>query len=127
MRFLLELGTGFSFVGKQYKLQVGKREYFVDLLFYHLQLRCFVVIELKVVEFEPEFIGKLNFYLNVIDDDQLKHISDEPTIGILICKSRDQIDVEYSLKGLKTPIGISEYELKNALQKSISAFQLPQI
>ena len=118
LKFLLELGTGFSFVGKQFVLHLAEKEYAIDLLFYHLKLRCFVVIELKVVEFEPEFAGKLNFYLNVLDN-QLKHSSDEPSIGILICKTKNRVEVEYSLKGLNTPIGVSEYDLKSILPENL--------
>jgi predicted nuclease of restriction endonuclease-like (RecB) superfamily len=113
-QFLLELGKGFSFVGKQYIVSLAGKDYKIDLLFYHLILRCFVVIELKVVDFEPEFAGKLNFYLNVVDD-QLKHPSDNPTLGIIICKTKNNIEAEYALRGIEKPIGISEYELQKLL------------
>jgi hypothetical protein len=106
--FLLELGSGFAFVGNQYKLTVGEREYRLDLLFYHLQLRCYVVIELKITEFIPEYAGKMNFYLNAVDD-LLKHAGDNDSIGIIICKTKDNIEAEYSIKGMDRPIGIAEY------------------
>ena len=123
--FLLELGAGFAFVGKQYAVTLGDKEYFIDLLFYHLTLRCYVVIELKVVEFEPEFAGKLNFYLNVIDE-QLKHENDQPTVGLIICKTKDNLEAEYALKGIEKPIGISEYELKKILPDELKS-SLPSI
>ncbi len=123
--FLLELGAGFAFVGKQYAVTLGEKEYFIDLLFYHLTLRCYVVIELKVVEFKPEFAGKLNFYLNVIDA-QLKHESDKPTIGLIICKTKNNIEAEYALKGIEKPIGISEYELNKILPNELKS-SLPSI
>jgi predicted nuclease of restriction endonuclease-like (RecB) superfamily len=123
--FLLELGAGFAFVGKQYPITLGDKEYFIDLLFYHLILRCYVVIELKVVDFKPEFAGKLNFYLNVIDD-KLKHEHDQPTIGLIICKTKDNIEAEYALKGIEKPIGISEYELKKILPNELKN-SLPSI
>lgn len=124
-QFLLELGAGFSFVGKQYEVSVGDKDYFIDLLFYHLKLRCFVVIELKVVDFQPEFAGKLNFYLNVIDD-KMKHADDQPTIGIIICKTKNSIEAEYALKGIEKPIGISEYELNKVLPDELKS-SLPSI
>lgn len=123
--FLLELGAGFSFVGKQYPIYLGEKEYFIDLLFYHLKLRCFVVIELKVVDFEPEFAGKLNFYLNIIDD-HLKHETDQPSIGIIICKTKDNLEAEYALRGIEKPIGISEYDLKKILPENLKG-SLPTI
>lgn len=123
--FLLELGAGFAFVGKQFAVTLGEKEYFIDLLFYHLTLRCYVVIELKVVEFKPEFAGKLNFYMNVIDA-QLKHESDKPTIGLIICKTKDNIEAEYALKGIEKPIGISEYELNKILPDELKS-SLPSI
>lgn len=123
--FLLELGAGFSFVGKQYPIYLGEKEYFIDLLFYHLKLRCFVVIELKVVEFQPEFAGKLNFYLNVVDE-KLKHETDQPTIGIIICKTKDNLEAEYALRGIEKPIGISEYDLRKILPEKLKG-SLPSI
>jgi predicted nuclease of restriction endonuclease-like (RecB) superfamily len=115
-RFLVELGKGFAFVGRQYALNVSDNEYFIDLLFYHLQLRSFIVIELKSGKFKPEYAGKINFYLSAIDS-QLKHHTDNPSIGIILCKTKDQIEAEYSLRDIKKPIGISEYLLTQALPK----------
>lgn len=113
-RFLLELGQGFAFVGRQYYLKVGDREFYIDLLFYHLKLRCFVVIDLKKGEFKPEYAGKMNFYLSVVDD-QLRHASDAASIGLILCQDRNHIVAEYALRGVDKPIGISEYELTRAL------------
>jgi predicted nuclease of restriction endonuclease-like (RecB) superfamily len=106
--FLLELGVGFAFVGNQYPLQVGDREFFVDLLFYHLKLRCFVVIELKARQFEPEHAGKMNFYLTAVDK-QLRHPSDNPSIGVILCRTKDRLVVEYALHDVHKPIGVAEY------------------
>ena len=116
--FLLELGSGFAFVGKQYPLQVGSSEFRIDLLFYHIKLHCFVVIELKTTEFKPEFAGKLNFYISAVDGI-LKSNEDNPTIGILICKSKDNLVVEYALKDINKPIGVSEYQLTKELPKEL--------
>jgi predicted nuclease of restriction endonuclease-like (RecB) superfamily len=110
-RFLLELGSGFAFVGRQYRLEVGEREFLIDLLFYHLRLRCFVVIELKAVPFEPAFMGQLNFYLSVIDDT-LRHASDGPTIGLLLCKGKDRLVAEYAMRGIQRPIGVADWEVE---------------
>lgn len=109
-KFLLELGTGFTYYGRQVHIKVGDIDFYIDLLFYHLKLRCYVVIELKVVEFLPEFVGKLNFYITAVDR-QLKQANDNPTIGILICKSKNDIVVEYALDNINKPIGVSSYEL----------------
>jgi len=113
-KFLLELGKGFAFIGRQYPLQVGKKDYRLDLLFYHIRLRCFVVIDLKVEDFEPEFAGKMNFYLSVVDD-QLKTANDHPSIGIILCKNKDKLEVEYALQGMSKPIGVSEFTVTQAL------------
>jgi len=121
-KFLLELGSGFAFVGRQYRLEVAGEEFFIDLLFYHIKLKCYVVIELKTTKFKPEFAGKLNFYITAVDKE-LKDKNDNPTIGILICKSKNNTVVEYTLNSVNSPIGVSEYklfkelpnELKNAL------------
>ena len=113
-KFLLELGNGFAYVGQQYRLQVGEQEFFADLLFYHLKLRCYVVIELKVERFKPEHLGQLGFYISAIDRD-IKTDVDNPTIGLLICKTKDSIVAEYALGTTSLPIGISEYELKRLL------------
>ena len=120
-KFLLELGKGFAFVGKQYLLQIGNKERKVDLLFYHLKMRCYVVIDLKMGEFEPEYAGKMNYYLSAVDD-LLKTELDQPSIGIILCKSKDSIDVEYALRDLKKPLGISEFtfnELPESIQKNM--------
>lgn len=109
--FLLELGVGFSFVGSQYPLEVGSQEFKLDLLFYHLKLRCFIVIDLKMGKFEPAFSGQINFYVNVVDD-LLRHVDDQPTIGIVLCKSKEKTIVEYALRGLSTPIGVSTHQIK---------------
>ncbi|WP_291530299.1 PDDEXK nuclease domain-containing protein [Bacteroides sp. UBA939] len=109
---LLELGTGFAFIGNQYHLEISNRDYYIDLLFYNTKLRCYVVIELKNTEFKPEYAGKLNFYLSAIDDI-LKHPQDNPTIGIMLCKTRDKLTAEYALKDINKPIGVSEYKLSD--------------
>jgi predicted nuclease of restriction endonuclease-like (RecB) superfamily len=108
-QFLLELGQGFSFVGRQVPLEVGGSDYYLDLLFYHLKLRCYVVIELKAGEFEPGHVSQLNFYLNVVDD-LLRHRDDKPSIGLLLVKDKDQMVVEYSLTGYGKPIGVAQWE-----------------
>ena len=113
-RFLLELGAGFAYLGKQVPLAVGKKEYFIDLLFYHTKLRCYVVVELKTVDFEPEHAGKLNFYIKAVDM-RLKTQHDQPTVGIIICKNKEKIVAEYSLSDMRKPIGISEYRLIHSL------------
>ncbi len=110
-RFLLELGQGFAFVGRQVQLAFASRDYFLDLLFYHLKLRCYVVIELKAVPFDPEFIGQINVYLSAVDD-LLRHPDDKPTIGLLLCRSKDRIVVEYALRDLKKPIGVAGWQTK---------------
>jgi len=107
-KFLLELGVGFAFVGSQYPLEVAGQDYRIDLLFYHLKLRCFVVIELKGGDFKPEYAGKMNFYLAAVDDT-LKHSTDQPSIGLILCKSKTEVVVEYALRGTTTPMGISEF------------------
>lgn len=115
-KFLLELGKGFAFIGRQYSIEVGEKSYVIDLLFYHIILRCYIVIELKTVEFEPEFAGKLNFYLSAVDD-LLKSENDNPSIGILLCNGKNGIEVEYSLKDINKPIGVSEYTFIEKLPK----------
>lgn len=115
---LLEFGNGFSFIGNQYKLTVGDSDYFIDMLFYHLKLHCYVVVELKAVPFKPEFIGQLNFYLTALDE-QVKDNLDAPSIGLLLCKSKDKLTVEYSLKGVDKPIGVSSYEISKYLPKNL--------
>ena len=124
-KFLLELGSGFSFMGRQYKFEIEGDEFFIDLLFYHVQLHCYIVIELKTTKFKPEFSGKLNFYISAIDG-LLKSERDNPTVGILICKSKNNTVVEYSLKNLNTPIGVSEYLLTKELPDEFKS-SLPTI
>lgn len=124
-KFLLELGNGFSFVGKQYKLNIGGDEFRIDLLFYHIKLKCYVVIELKTTEFKPEFAGKLSFYISAIDGE-LKDENDNPTIGILVCKIKNNIVVEYSLKDINKLLGVSEYTLSKSLPKEYKS-ALPSI
>jgi predicted nuclease of restriction endonuclease-like (RecB) superfamily len=123
-RFLLELGAGFSYLGRQYRLVVSGDEFFVDLLFYHVRLHCYVVVELKAVKFKPEFAGKLNFYISAVDD-LLRSDEDKPTIGLLICKSKNDMVVEYALRDLNKPIGVSEYLPQDLLEDWRSA--LPTI
>jgi predicted nuclease of restriction endonuclease-like (RecB) superfamily len=117
-KFLLELGQGFAFVGRQYRLDVGNEDFYIDLLFYHLRLRAFIVIDLKKGKFKPEYAGKLNFYCNVVND-RLKHTSDAPTIGLILCQTKDHLLAEYSFAGIDKPIGISTYELTRALPKEL--------
>jgi len=124
-QFLLELGSGFAFVGRQYRLEVGGDEFFIDLLFYHIKLRCYIVVELKTVKFKPEFAGQLNFYVSAIDGE-LKEKSDNSTIGILICKSKNNTVVEYALNKIDNPIGVSEYELTDRLPQEFKS-TLPTI
>lgn len=119
-KFLLELGQGFAFVGRQLHLSIGGEDFYVDLLFYHLRLRAFVVIELKKGEFKPEYAGKLNFYCNVIND-KMRHPNDQPTIGLILCQSQNRLLAEYSLAGIKQPIGVSTYELTRALPASLKS------
>jgi predicted nuclease of restriction endonuclease-like (RecB) superfamily len=109
---LLELGTGFAFMGHEYSLTVANNDYRIDLLFYNTKLRCYVVIELKTGKFKPEYAGKLNFYLSAVDD-MLKHETDNPSIGILLCKERNKLIAEYALKDINKPIGVSEYKLSD--------------
>lgn len=113
-KFLIELGQGFAFVGRQYHLDFQDRDFYLDLLFYHLRLRRYVVIEIKRGEFKPEYAGKVNFYCNVVDD-MLRHEGDEPTIGLILCQEPDRVFAEYTLRGVETPIGVSGYELTRTL------------
>ncbi len=124
-KFLLELGTGFAFLGNQYHLNVGGDDFYIDLLFYNLNLRSYVVIELKTGEFKPEYAGQLNFYLSAVDGI-LKKDKDNPTIGLLLCKSKNNLVAEYSLKDVSKPIGVSEYKVTGNLPKEL-AEQLPSI
>ncbi len=123
--FLLELGVGFAFVGNQYRLEVDEQEYFIDLLFYHYRLRAFVVIDLKMFDFQPEYAGKMNFYLSAVDD-LLRHPDDQPSIGIILCKSKNKVVAEYALRNVTTPIGISSFQLTEALPTDLRG-NLPTI
>ena len=124
-RFLLELGTGFAFVGRQFRLEVGGDEFFIDLLFYHTRLKCYIVVELKATEFRPEHAGQLNFYIAAVDA-QVKAAEDHPTIGLLLCRSRNRLVAEYALSGTTKPIGIAEYRLVRNLPEQLEA-SLPAI
>ena len=124
-QFLLELGVGFAFVGSQYRLTVGNQEFYIDLLFYHLKLRAYVVVDLKMRAFEPEFAGKMNFYLSAVDD-LLRHADDQPSIGIILCKTRERFVAEYALRDVNKPIGISEYRLAESLPEKLKS-SLPTI
>ncbi len=115
---LMELGYGFCFIGNQYRLKLGKKEYFIDLLFYHRILKCLVAVELKVVEFEPEFAGKMNFYLELLDSE-LKQEDDNPSIGIILCPEKENIEVEYALRTSNKPIGVAAYKLTHKLPKEL--------
>ncbi len=123
--FLLELGKGFAYVGNQYKIEISETDYYIDLLFYHLDLRCFVVVELKAGKFKPEYAGKLNFYLSAVDSI-LKKETDNPSIGILLCKKKDKIEAEYALRDLNKPLGISEYRLTESIPNDLRT-KLPSI
>lgn len=115
---LLELGKGFSFVGSQYRISTENQDYYIDMLFYHLELRCYIVVELKNVEFKPEYIGQLSFYVTAIDETIRKE-QDSQTIGLLLCKGKDKLSVEWALKGTNNPIGVTSYEVRNELPKEI--------
>ena len=117
-RFMMELGYGFCFIGNQYRLTLGEKEYFIDLLFYHRILKCLVAVEIKMVEFEPEFIGKLDFCLQIIDN-QLKMPDDRSTIGILLVPYKDQLEVEYALRSASNPIGVAQYVLQKQLPRDL--------
>jgi predicted nuclease of restriction endonuclease-like (RecB) superfamily len=123
--FLLELGTGFAFVGSQYLLVVGEQDYYLDLLFYHLKARCFVVVDLKMTDFRPEFAGKMGFYLSVVDD-LVRHPEDRPSIGLILCKTKNNVVAEYALRNTQSPMGVSEYKIAQPLPTEISA-DLPSI
>jgi predicted nuclease of restriction endonuclease-like (RecB) superfamily len=124
-KFLLEIGRGFAFVGRQYRIEVGDKDFYIDLLFYHLKLRCFVVIELKKGAFKPEYAGKINFYCSVVDD-RLKHENDQPTIGLIFCQENDRVLAEYALRDIRKPFGVSEYELTRALPDNLKS-SLPTV
>ena len=123
--FILELGQGFAFMGKQFPLRVGGDDFYLDLLFYHTRLRCYVIVELKATEFKPEYAGKLNFYLNVVNK-QLRHVQDQPSIGILLCKTANKVVVEYALENIAGPLGIAEYAVMRAVPENLRG-ELPSI
>lgn len=110
-KFLLELGSGFAFVAQQYHLEVAKNDYYIDLLFYHTRLHCYVAIDLKTGDFKPEYVGKMNFYLSALDE-KMKTSSDNPSIGLVLCRAKDNVVAEYTLRGMSQPIGVSDYKLK---------------
>jgi predicted nuclease of restriction endonuclease-like (RecB) superfamily len=124
-RFLLELGAGFAFVGRQFRLEVAGDEFFIDLLFYHTRLKCYVVVELKAHSFKPEHAGQLNFYLSAVDA-QIKTPDDKPTIGLLLCRTQNRLVAEYALSGIDKPIGVAEYQLVRALPEPLDT-SLPSI
>lgn len=124
-KFMLELGKGFAFVGSQVPITIDDEQFFIDMLFYNLHLRCFTVIEFKATKFKPEHAGQLNFYLSAVDD-LMKHKDDNPSIGLLLCKSRNKVVAEYALKDVQKPIGISEYELTRAIPEDLKK-DLPSI
>lgn len=124
-KFLTEMGKGFAFYGRQYRLEKGDQEYFIDLLFYHTKLHCYIALELKIGEFKPEYSGKMNFYLSVIDDD-LRSPGDGQSIGLILCKNKNKITAEYALKDMTKPIGIAEYEFTKAIPKNLKG-ELPSI
>jgi predicted nuclease of restriction endonuclease-like (RecB) superfamily len=124
-KFLLELGTGFAFVGQQYHLEIGGDDFYIDLLFYHLKLRCYVVIDLKAGKFKPADAGQINFYLSAVDD-LLRHPSDNPSIGILLCKDKNGAVAEYALKDVNKPIGVSAYQIVESIPEPLKT-SLPTI
>lgn len=124
-KLLLELGNGFAYLGQQVHLEVGGQDFYLDLLFYHIRLRAYVVVELKVTEFKPEYAGKLNFYLTAVDE-QLRHPDDRPSIGLLLCKSRNNVVAEYALRDVYKPIGVAEYRLGEHLPEALQA-ALPSV
>ncbi len=124
-KFILELGAGFAFVGRQYHLEVGGEDFYIDLLFYHLKLRCFVVLELKDQDFKPEYAGKMNFYLSAVDD-LLRHATDQPSIGLILCKTKNNVLAEYTLRDIAKPIGLAEYRLTESLPENFKT-ALPSI
>jgi predicted nuclease of restriction endonuclease-like (RecB) superfamily len=117
--FLLEMGEGFSYLGDNYRLSLGGEDFYLDLLFYHVKLRCYVVIELKMGDFKPEYAGKLNFYLSAVDD-LLRHPDDQPSIGLILCKQKNHVVAEYSIRDIAKPIGISAYKLMETLPQQLA-------
>ena len=124
VEFLLEMGKGFAFIGRQFHLSVDESDYYIDILMYHLQLHCYVVVELKAVEFKPEFVSKLNFYISAVDE-KLKSPEDKPTIGLLLCRSKSDTKARFALRGFTQPLGIAEYETQKLFAEVASS--LPQI
>ncbi len=123
--FLLELGKGFAFIGKQYHLEIGDNDYYLDMLFYHIKLRCYVVVELKNTGFKPEYAGKLNFYLSAVDS-LLKSTTDNPTIGIMLCRNKNKIETEFALRDMNKPMGVSEFDFTEVLPDELKS-DLPTI
>ncbi|GGC43074.1 hypothetical protein GCM10011386_39190 [Parapedobacter defluvii] len=121
-KFLLELGKGFAYVGNQYHLQIGNEDFYLDLLFYNFHLHCFVVFELKIGDFKPEYAGKLNFYVNAIDE-QIKSKEDKQTIGVLLCKTPNETIIRYSLKGIESPLGVADYQLPKKLKSEMPTIE----
>jgi len=124
-KFMLELGQGFALVGNQYHLSVADKDYYLDILMYHLKLRCFVVIDLKMGPFLPEYAGKMNFYLSAVDD-LLRHPQDQPSIGLILCRSKDKVEVEYALRNIASPIGIADFRYTEALPPELQS-DLPTV
>lgn len=124
-KFLLELGKGFAFLGRQYHLNVGENDYYLDLLFYHTKLKCYVVIELKNTKFMPEYAGKLNFYLSAVDS-LIKDQTDNPTIGILLCRDKNSVEAEFSLRDINKPMGVSEFLITENLPENLKS-SLPTV
>lgn len=120
---MLELGKGFAFVGSQYHLGIGDQDFFLDLLFYHLRLHCYIVIDLKIEEFKPEFAGKMNFYLSAVDDI-LRQSEDQPSLGLILCKEHNRLVVEYALRDMSKPMGVAAYRLTQALPEQLKS-ELP--
>lgn len=116
--FILELGYGFCFIARQYRVSLGKKDYFIDLLFYHRLLKCLVAIELKIGEFKPEYAGKMDFYLNLLNENE-RADDDNPAIGIILCAEKDDLEVEFALKSKNNPIGVAEYQLKHSLPEEL--------
>jgi hypothetical protein len=124
-KFMLELGKGFAYVGNQYNLNVDGDDYFLDLLFYNYHLHCFVIFELKIGDFKPEYAGKLNFYVNTVNE-QIKGKSDNPTIGVLLCKTPNDTVIRFTLKGISTPLGVADYKLAQSLPQKLKS-QMPTV
>lgn len=124
-KFLLELGAGFAYVGKQYHIEIGEQDFYIDLLFYNIKLRSYIVVELKKGSFKPEYAGKLNFYLSVVDDT-LRGEFDQPSIGLLLCQDKNKVVAEYALKDIHKPIGVSAYQIADAIPENLKG-SLPSI